>query len=83
MSAPKNSTPTAAANRNAATSDLNEQTQTQLENDREEGRTAATPTPNDRATETTSAATGAGQPTNDRRAITDITDITETPNERT
>ncbi|MHC5672989.1 hypothetical protein [Nostoc sp.] len=80
MSAPKNSTPANAANRNAATSEANEQTQTQPENERPEGRTAARPTPNDRATETTSAATGAGQPTNDRRTRADIT---ETPNERT
>ncbi|MCW5318999.1 hypothetical protein GTQ43_36800 [Nostoc sp. KVJ3] len=77
MSAPKNSTPTAAANRNAATSDRNEQTQTQAENERADGRTAATPTSNRRATETTSAAVGAGQPTNEERM-----NMTKPPSEK-
>ncbi|MBD2341228.1 hypothetical protein H6G64_30115 [Calothrix sp. FACHB-156] len=47
MSAPKNSAPAAAANRSAADSERKEQTQTQAVNERAEGRTAATPTPND------------------------------------
>lgn len=61
--APNNSAPATAANRNAADWEPNEQTQTQPENERDDGRTAETPTPKRRATETTSPANGAGQPT--------------------
>ncbi len=66
---PKNREAATPAKRTAAASDANEQTHTQLENAREEGRTTASPRPgNKRANSTTWAANGAGQPTNDRRA---------------